>query len=48
MFYIQNTQKNVLAMQVCMMGINLEKLAQGQSSECCNVDFWPVRRLGFF
>ena len=34
-------------MHVCMMGINLEKLAQRQNSECCNADFWPVDGLGF-
>ena len=32
-------------MEVCMMGINLEKIAELESSECCNADFWPVRRL---
>ena len=29
-----------------MVGINLEKLASRQNSECCNADFWSVRRLG--
>ena len=28
-----------------MMGINLEKIAELESGECCNTDFWPVRRL---
>ena len=42
----QHSHWNVLAMDVCMMGINLEKLAYRQNSECCNADFWPVRRLG--
>ena len=23
------------------------KLAQRQSSECCNADYWPVRIIGF-
>ena len=23
-----------------------EKLAKRRNSECCNADFWPVRRLG--
>ena len=32
-------------MEVCMMGINLEKIAEIESGECCNADFWPVRRL---
>ena len=32
-------------MEVCMMGINLEKIAELESGECCNADFWPVRRL---
>ena len=35
-------------MKICTMGINLEKLAERQNSECCNADFWPVLiRLGF-
>ena len=29
-----------------MVGINLEKLAERQNSECCNADFWLVGRLG--
>ena len=43
MFYIQNMQLksyiNVLALEVCMVSINLEKLAERQNSECCNADF---------
>ena len=37
---------NVLAMEICMVGINLDKLAQRQNSERYNADFWPVDRLG--
>ena len=33
-------------MEVCTVRIVLEKLAQRQNSECCNADFWQVRRIG--
>ena len=33
-------------MEICMVGINMEKLALRQNSGCCKADFWPVHRLG--
>ena len=33
-------------MEVCLVLINLQKLAQRQSSKCCNPDFLAVRRPG--
>ena len=29
-----------------MVGIDLEKLAYRQNSECCNADLWPFGSLG--
>ena len=41
----QYSHWNVPVMDLCMVGINLEKLAWRQNSECCKADFSPVRRL---
>ena len=42
----QYSHWNVLVMDLCIFRINLEKLAERQNSECCRVDFWPVRGIG--
>ena len=42
----QYSHWNVLAMDVCTVRINFEKLAYRQNSECLNADFWPIRRIG--
>ena len=42
----QYSHWNVLVMDICIVRNNLEKLAWRQNSECCNADFWPIRRKG--
>ena len=42
----QYSHWNVLVMDIWIVCINLEKLAERQNSECCNADFWPIRRIG--
>ena len=39
---VTNEPQRTSAGRLCTVGINLEKLAQRQNSECCNADFWPV------
>ena len=45
-FTFKRCNKIDKVVDVCMVSVNLEKLAWRQNSEYCNEDFWLVRRLG--
>ena len=42
--FLSKINITMTVMEVCIMCINLEKLAWRQNSECCSADFWPVLR----